>query len=51
MRKVAVVTSLLSLAAVWCVLLPMRFIFHQFPPDETMMHFERFAGPRGQPSK
>ena len=43
MRKVAVVTLLLSLAAVWCVLLPMRFIFHQFPPDETMMHFERFG--------
>ncbi len=43
MKKLAVVTSLLSLLSVWGALLPMRFINHQFPPEKTITSFERFG--------
>jgi hypothetical protein len=43
MKRLAVVTSLLSLVAVWVVLIPMGFMFYQFPPDKTLAHFQRFG--------
>ena len=43
MKRLTTAASLLSVLSVWIVLLPMRFIYCQFPPEQTIRSFERFG--------